>query len=50
MLMINFDLDDLFIVFIFVIKIFNLVVIKNLMVFIKNLELKVKFEKYLVMN
>lgn len=50
MLTINPDLDDLLIAFTSATKTFNLAAIKNSMVFIKNPELKDKFEKHLVMN
>ena len=50
MLTINPDLDDLLIAFTSATKTFNLAAIKNSMVFIKNPELKAKFEKHLVMN
>lgn len=50
MLTINPDLDDLLIAFTSATKTFNLAAITNSMVFIKNPELKAKFEKHLVMN
>ncbi len=50
MLTINPDLDDLLVAFTSATKTFNLAAIKNSMVFIKNPELKAKFEKHLVMN